>query len=182
MSKKTKIKLIVCCVSLMLLIISGAGLGILDELNVLWTDEKTAVEERTKMLQERYSLWALDARDSDFHIDEIEKTNLHLGVIVNDKPSVTQEELKDIRNYTVENFDEHFDVDNLQVYDIAMHEEDFPVFNMNTILGYADIFCVEEFEETTQSVKYYHVVSYVNDKIILREEDGFFLKIYSFRP
>lgn len=132
---------------------------------------ESVMKDVNETLQDRYSIWALSKRvnssgdNVDYYIGEIDKTNLHLGVLVSDRSDLAQDDnldkcFYDTSKYVVNNFDENFKTrivsGDVHVFQTYLNKQSVVNFNMNSFWGYAYIDQCRSYDMTLTVDKIYY--------------------------
>lgn len=115
--KRTKVMLVLSVISLILTIVLGVAISFMADSGVIGSyGREVMLEKQNELLMDRYSIWALSDSDRNYNMDSIKKTNLHLGVIVSKEPNIETADMADLDNYTVQNFDDKFDINQAHIF------------------------------------------------------------------
>ena len=145
--KRTKVMLVLSVISLILTIVLGVAISFMADSGVIGSyGREVMLEKQNELLMDRYSIWALSDADRNYNMDSIKKTNLHLGVIVSKEPNIETADMADLDNYTVQNFDDKFDINQAHIFQTYIDKGTSFGYDMSNIWGYARIW--HDWEET----------------------------------
>ena len=145
--KRTKVMLVLSVISLILTIVLGVAISFMADSGVIGSyGREVMLEKQNELLMDRYSIWALSDSDRNYNMDSIKKTNLHLGVIVSKEPNIETADMADLDNYTVQNFDDKFDINQAHIFQTYIDKGTSFGYDMSNIWGYARIW--HDWEET----------------------------------
>lgn len=145
--KQTKVMLVLSVISLILTIVLGVAISFMADRGVIGSyGREVMLEKQNELLMDRYSIWALSDADRNYNMDSIKKTNLHLGVIVSKEPNIETADMADLDNYTVQNFDDKFDINKAHIFQTYIDKGTSFGYDMSNIWGYARIW--HDWEET----------------------------------
>ena len=145
--KRTKVMLVLSVISLILTIVLGVAISFMADRGVIGSyGREVMLEKQNELLMDRYSIWALSDADRNYNMDSIKKTNLHLGVIVSKDPNIETADMADLDNYTVQNFDDKFDINKAHIFQTYIDRGTSFGYDMSNIWGYARIW--HDWEET----------------------------------
>lgn len=145
--KRTKVMLVLSVISLILTIVLGVAISFMADSGVIGSyGREVMLEKQNELLMDRYSIWALSDADRNYNMDSIKKTNLHLGVIVSKEPNIETADMADLDNYTVQNFDDKFDINQAHIFQTYIDRGTSFGYDMSNIWGYARIW--HDWEET----------------------------------
>ena len=145
--KRTKVMLVLSVISLILTIVLGVAISFMADSGVIGSyGREVMLEKQNELLMDRYSIWALSDADRNYNMDSIKKTNLHLGVIVSKEPDIETADMADLDNYTVQNFDDKFDINQAHIFQTYIDRGTSFGYDMSNIWGYARIW--HDWEET----------------------------------
>ena len=145
--KQTKVMLVLSVISLILTIVLGVAISFMADRGVIGSyGREVMLEKQNELLMDRYSIWALSDADRNYNMDSIKKTNLHLGVIVSKDPNIETADMADLDNYTVQNFDDKFDINKAHIFQTYIDRGTSFGYDMSNIWGYARIW--HDWEET----------------------------------
>ena len=147
LKKQTKVMLVLSVISLILTIVLGVAISFMADSGVIGSyGREVMLEKQNELLMDRYSIWALSDADRNYNMDSIKKTNLHLGVIVSKEPNIETADMADLDNYTVQNFDDKFDINKAHIFQTYIDKGTSFGYDMSNIWGYARIW--HDWEET----------------------------------
>lgn len=145
--KRTKVMLVLSVISLILTIVLGVAISFMADSGVIGSyGREVMLEKQNELLMDRYSIWALSDADRNYNMDSIKKTNLHLGVIVSKEPNIETADMADLDNYTVQSFDDKFDINQAHIFQTYIDRGTSFGYDMSNIWGYARIW--HDWEET----------------------------------
>ena len=147
LKKQTKVMLVLSVISLILTIVLGIAISFMADSGVIGSyGREVMLEKQNELLMDRYSIWALSDADRNYNMDSIKKTNLHLGVIVSKEPNIETADMADLDNYTVQSFDDKFDINQAHIFQTYIDKGTSFGYDMSNIWGYARIW--HDWEET----------------------------------
>lgn len=148
--KRTKVMLVLSVISLILTIVLGVAISFMADSGVIGSyGREVMLEKQNELLMDRYSIWALSDADRNYNMDSIKKTNLHLGVIASKEPDIEMADMADLDNYTIQNFDDKFDINQAHIFQTYIDRGTsfgYDMSNIWGIWGYARI--LHDWEET----------------------------------
>jgi len=124
-------------ISCMMVGISGSIISGLTSREVYNVSKESNLKDFNRILMQRYSVYALSGYEHNYNMDEIAKTNLHMGIYKSDKDTIDEALLKDPKNYEVNNFDKNFDFDKAQVFNTSVDSNTQFTYYLDNIYGSA---------------------------------------------
>lgn len=158
------------------------GFEVMFRYEVYYRNFDQAWKDESVMLQNRYAIMILANQYDDQTIEDIASPHLKYGIVESSSSNLTEDDLADLDNYVINNFDADFNIHKCNVFSAKIDETTYFNYGMNTIFEGAYLGHYSNVSpDPLEPALYKYVVSYVHrpTEIGSLTDSNLFVQLYT---